>query len=54
VNADWPFRGIDHVLVRYGDRGDPTLLIGGCRRILDQGPVSVSDHYGLLAELAAP
>jgi endonuclease/exonuclease/phosphatase family metal-dependent hydrolase len=51
VNADWPFRGIDHILVRYGDSGDPTLLVRGCRRIFDTGTTSASDHYGLLAEL---
>jgi endonuclease/exonuclease/phosphatase family metal-dependent hydrolase len=52
VGRDWPFRDIDHILVRSGDSGDPTLLIDGCRRIFDQDHDTVSDHYGLLAELA--
>jgi endonuclease/exonuclease/phosphatase family metal-dependent hydrolase len=53
ADPDWPFRGIDHVLVRCGGSG-PTLLIRSCRRIFDQGRTSVSDHYGLLAELDPP
>jgi endonuclease/exonuclease/phosphatase family metal-dependent hydrolase len=53
ADPDWPFRGIDHVLVRCGHSG-PTLLIGSCRRIFDQGRTSVSDHYGLLVELDPP
>jgi endonuclease/exonuclease/phosphatase family metal-dependent hydrolase len=51
VNVDWPFRGIDHILVRCGGNGDPSLLIRGCRRVFDGGQDSASDHYGLLAEL---
>lgn len=51
VDLDWPFRGIDHILVRYGKDGAPTLRIRGCRRIFDRGSSVVSDHYGLLAEL---
>jgi endonuclease/exonuclease/phosphatase family metal-dependent hydrolase len=54
VDFDWPFRGIDHVLVRCGASGGPTLIVRSCRRISDQGRTSVSDHYGLLAELARP
>ncbi|MFD2792335.1 endonuclease/exonuclease/phosphatase family protein [Promicromonospora vindobonensis] len=48
-------RKIDHILVRSGLRG-PTLLVAGCRRVLDQ-PVDgvwASDHYGVLADLVAP
>jgi endonuclease/exonuclease/phosphatase family metal-dependent hydrolase len=54
VNFDWPFRGIDHILVRCGDSGGPTLVIRSCRRTFDHGLTSVSDHYGLLAELDPP
>jgi endonuclease/exonuclease/phosphatase family metal-dependent hydrolase len=50
VNPDWPFRGIDHVLLRYGDSGGPSLEIRSCRRTFDRGPTSVSDHYGLVVE----
>jgi endonuclease/exonuclease/phosphatase family metal-dependent hydrolase len=52
-NEDWPFRGIDHILVRCADSG-PTLRIVSCRRIFDRGATSASDHYGLLAELEPP
>lgn len=48
-------RRIDHVLVRAGHHG-PTLLVRGCRRLLD-APVDgvwASDHYGVVAELCRP
>src|SRR5204863_3023876 len=54
VDFDWPFRGIDHVLVRCGDSGGPTLRVRSCGRAFDQGRTSVSDHYGHLAELDPP
>jgi endonuclease/exonuclease/phosphatase family metal-dependent hydrolase len=54
VNFDWPFRGIDHVLVRCGDSVGPTLFIRSCRHTFDQGLTSVSDHYGLLVEFNPP
>lgn len=49
-DPDWPFRQIDHVLVRCGEHGGPTLPIRACRRIFDDVPAS--DHYGLVAELS--
>lgn len=49
VDADWPFRGIDRVLVRCWSSG-PTLLARSCRRVLDSGPAIVSDHYGLVVD----
>lgn len=49
ADPDWPFRQIDHVLVRCGEHGGPTLPIRACRRVFDD--VAASDHYGLLAEL---
>lgn len=49
VNPDWPFRGIDHVMVRCADEG-PTLLATSCVRVFDLGPDTVSDHYGLLVD----
>lgn len=51
--TDWPFRGIDHVLVRCGHSG-PELPIRSCRRIFDNGPAAPSDHYGLAVELDPP
>jgi endonuclease/exonuclease/phosphatase family metal-dependent hydrolase len=53
ADPDWPFRGIDHVLIRCGASG-PTLPVRGCRRIFDYGHASASDHYGLLAEFGPP
>ncbi|HEX3792105.1 MAG TPA: hypothetical protein VHW44_29855 [Pseudonocardiaceae bacterium] len=49
VDADWPFRGIDHVLIRCGRNG-PTLPIRECHRTFDHGPTSASDHYGLVVD----
>lgn len=53
-SGDWPFQGIDHVLVRCGPRGRPTLPILSCDRIFDQPDLTPSDHYGLLVELGQP
>jgi endonuclease/exonuclease/phosphatase family metal-dependent hydrolase len=49
ADPDWPFREIDHLLVRCGVHGGPTLAIRACERIFDEIPAT--DHYGLLAEL---
>ncbi|MDL4816648.1 hypothetical protein [Actinomadura opuntiae] len=53
VDGDWPFRRIDHVLVRCGPHGGPTLAVRECARVLDEpvGGVQASDHYGLIADL---
>ncbi len=51
---DWPFRRIDYVLVRCGPHRGPTLVIDSCTRILDRAHNTVSDHYGILAELSLP
>jgi hypothetical protein len=53
VDPDWPFRAIDHVLVRCG-RSGPTLPIRACHRTFDHGPTSASDHYGLLVDFGRP
>ncbi|PWH07146.1 hypothetical protein DEO23_00310 [Brachybacterium endophyticum] len=52
ADPDWPFRAIDHVLVRCGAAG-PTLLARSCRRAFDTGPSTVSDHYGLVVDYEA-
>ena len=49
ADADWPHQQIDHLLVRCGEHGGPTLPIHDCRRVFDETPAS--DHFGLLAEL---
>ncbi|MFD4985143.1 endonuclease/exonuclease/phosphatase family protein [Streptomyces sp. NPDC058374] len=48
-DPDWPFRGIDHVMVRCAAAG-PTLLARSCARVFDLGPDIVSDHYGLAVD----
>lgn len=53
---DWPFRRIDHILVRCGLHGGPTLRIQSCTRIFDEpfSGVWASDHFGLVADLTVP
>jgi endonuclease/exonuclease/phosphatase family metal-dependent hydrolase len=51
---DWPFRRIDHILVRCGPHGGPTLRVLDCGRTFDRPDTSISDHYGLVADLALP
>jgi endonuclease/exonuclease/phosphatase family metal-dependent hydrolase len=54
ADPDWPFRQIDHILVRCGRHGGPTLAIEGCERIFDRPVDGVwgSDHFGVMADLA--
>jgi endonuclease/exonuclease/phosphatase family metal-dependent hydrolase len=54
--AAWPFRRIDHVLVRCGADGAPTLRTLACELAFDQpiDGVWASDHFGLVADLALP
>jgi endonuclease/exonuclease/phosphatase family metal-dependent hydrolase len=49
----WPYRRIDYILVRCGEHGGPTLAVARCTRTFDQPDTSISDHYGLMAELTA-
>jgi len=51
---DWPFRRIDYILIRCGRHGGPTLAIVDCARTFDQPHTSISDHYGLVADLELP
>lgn len=51
---DWPYRRIDYVLIRCGLHGGPTLQIRRCARTFDQPHTSISDHYGLVADLELP
>lgn len=56
VDWDWPFHRIDYVLVRCGRYGGPTLAVRRCDLLFD-APIDgvwVSDHHGLLADLAVP
>lgn len=56
ANWDWPFRQIDHILVRCGEHGGPTLAISACERIFDEpmNGVWASDHLGVVADLVVP
>lgn len=56
ADGDWPFKRIDHVLVRCGLHCGPTLTIRDCRRVFDApvGGVQASDHYGVMADLDPP
>ena len=50
----WPFQAIDHIFVRCGDDGWPTLRIDSCQVAFEK-PVAgawASDHFGLVADLA--
>lgn len=49
VDPDWPFRSIDHMLVRCSANG-PSLVVRAYRRAFDTGPTTVSDHYGLVVD----
>jgi endonuclease/exonuclease/phosphatase family metal-dependent hydrolase len=50
----WPYRQIDHILIRCGRNGLSSLRVLGCERVHDQpvDGVFASDHYGLVADLA--
>ncbi len=50
--AAWPYEQIDHIFVRCGPEGSPTVEIVGCERAFDE-PVDgvwASDHFGLVAD----
>ena len=51
ADDEWPYSGLDHILVRCGPNGRPTLPIRSCSRIFDQPGTIPSDHYGLVADL---
>jgi endonuclease/exonuclease/phosphatase family metal-dependent hydrolase len=53
IEPGWPYQRIDHILVRCGDDGRPTLSIEACVLVGDE-PVDgvwASDHFGLVADL---
>lgn len=55
TDDDWPYRRIDHILVRCGKHGGPTLRIASCQRAFDHPVDNIwpSDHYAVMCELAA-
>jgi endonuclease/exonuclease/phosphatase family metal-dependent hydrolase len=54
--ADWPFRRIDHLLVRHGAHGGPSLRITACELAFAEplADIWASDHFGLVADLTMP
>lgn len=56
AHRDWPYQRLDHILLRFGERGSPTLDITGCELAFDQpiNGVWPSDHFGLVADFAIP
>jgi endonuclease/exonuclease/phosphatase family metal-dependent hydrolase len=53
---DWPFSQLDHILVRIGGNGQPTLDIAACELAFNE-PVDgiwASDHFAIVADLAIP
>jgi endonuclease/exonuclease/phosphatase family metal-dependent hydrolase len=55
VPAGWPYEEIDHIFVRCGPEGIPTLHIDGCERAFDEAVDGTwaSDHFGLVADFSA-
>jgi endonuclease/exonuclease/phosphatase family metal-dependent hydrolase len=56
ANWDWPFQRIDHIFVRCGRHGGPTLRIAACELAFNE-PIEgiwASDHFGLVADLVVP
>jgi endonuclease/exonuclease/phosphatase family metal-dependent hydrolase len=53
---DWPFQQIDHIFVRCGERGQPTLDITACELAFDEpiNGVWASDHIAVVADLVVP
>jgi endonuclease/exonuclease/phosphatase family metal-dependent hydrolase len=51
----WPYRQIDHILIRCARDGLASLLVESCERAFDQSVQGVwaSDHYGVVADLVA-
>lgn len=52
---DWPFERIDHIFIRCGERGGPTLRIEACELAFDE-PIDgiwASDHFGLVADFVS-
>lgn len=49
---DWPYERIDHIFIRCGAHGGPTLTIAGCELAFDApvGGIWASDHFGLVAD----
>ena len=49
----WPYRQIDHLLVRSAPDGLASLRVDSCSRVHDESSAGVwaSDHFGIIADL---
>jgi hypothetical protein len=49
---DWPFACIDHIFIRCGEHGGPTMWIAACELDFSEpiDNVMASDHFGLVAD----
>lgn len=56
AHQDWPYQRLDHILLRFGDGGSPSLGITGCEIAFDQPTDGVwpGDQFGLVANFAFP
>jgi len=55
-NWDWPYQRIDHIFVRCGENGQPTLTISSCDLAFAYPVDGVwgSDHIAVVADLELP
>lgn len=56
AHRDWPYQRLDHILLRFGEGGSPSLDITGCKIGFDQPTDGTwpSDHFGLVADFSVP
>lgn len=56
AHRDWPYQRLDHILLRFGEGGNPSLDIMGCEIAFARPVHGVwpSDHFGLVADFLAP
>jgi endonuclease/exonuclease/phosphatase family metal-dependent hydrolase len=56
AHRDWPYHRLDHILLRFGEGGSPSLDITGCEVVFDHpiDEVWPSDHFGLVANFSVP
>ena len=52
----WPYQRLDHILVRFGNSGSPTLGIANCELAFNEPIDGIwpSDHFALVADLSVP
>ena len=55
-HREWPSHRLDHILVRFGNGGSPTLDTFACELAFNESidGVWASDHFAVVADLAVP